>query len=196
MAMALNPLWNYKPRTQRIKLLLQRSSSGVTFLAWHFRYSHRFPDPGLKRLRPATQHLAINILQAYLKYPEKYCRSFTPGAQCHCYQFGTSRELSLMLSWCWVCWPTQARTQFPLKSKHSNTSQPQELYLSVYLSIYLPIYGCLYIYAQKYPTLSGWKNTIQGQVLTSQQKNTFEFKRPFAEGIIISRIQEVLLFFK
>lgn len=140
MAMALNPLWNYKPRTQRIKLLLQRSSSGVTFLAWHFRYSHRFPDPGLKRLRPATQHLAINILQAYLKYPEKYCRSFTPGAQCHCHQSGTSRELSLMLSWCWLCWPTQARTQFPLKSKHSNTSQPQEVYLSVCLSIYLPIY--------------------------------------------------------
>lgn len=49
----------------------------------------------------------------------------------------------------------------------------------------------------KPPALSGWKKKIiQGQVLASQQKNTFEFKRPFAEGIIISRTQQALFFLK
>lgn len=72
MAKAANPLWNYKPRTQRIKLPQHKSLNVAAFLAWYFCYPRRFPDPGLS----ATQHLAeknpANFLGAStrtLKYP-------------------------------------------------------------------------------------------------------------------------------
>lgn len=132
MAKALNPLWNYKPRTQRIKLLQHRSLNSAAFLAWHFCYPHRFPDPGLL----ATQHLALKILQVSLKpwkVPWKMLQKLWFWGSVPVPLVWDQQGALIDAFWCWVHWPTQARTQFPLKSKHSNSSQTQQLYTYIYV---------------------------------------------------------------
>lgn len=183
MAKAVNPLWNYKPCTQRIKLLLHGSLNGAAFLAWHFCYPHRFPDPGLS----ATQHLALKILQASLK-PIK-----VPW-----------KILQKLWSWGAVPVPpiwdqqgalTDAFLVLGLSTYTGKDTVPTKKQTFEYIPNTTTLYIYTYIYECTKPQLSGWKKKIiQGQVLASQQKNTFEFKRPFAEGIIISRIQQVLFF--
>lgn len=101
MARAANPLWNYKPCTQRIKLPRHKSLNVAAFLAWPFCYPCRLPDPGLS----ATRHLALKkshkLPRGLNEHPEKQCRSLSPRAQCQCHPFRNSRERLLMPSWCW-----------------------------------------------------------------------------------------------
>lgn len=109
MAEAPNPLWNHKPRTQRIELPLLRSWTGAAFLAWNSCHPHGSAVPGLKHT-----NMALKTLQTPLD-PWKTLQELVLGVVTVTLPWGLQGappDAFLGLGHCSL----QARTQIPLKT--------------------------------------------------------------------------------